>query len=126
MRRSGSRTRRCFVASLPRGWTAAIAVMLCGCGGASNGTASPQACPNDSALDYRTFGAPFMRDWCTGCHSADLTGDDRAGAPASVDFDTIAGVRSHLELIKQRAGADVPTMPPKGPPGGDERALLNE
>jgi hypothetical protein len=106
---------------------AVLAVLLVGCGASTGSAVGPDVgCSADGTLDYRTFGAPFMRDWCTGCHSADLMGDDRAGAPVGVDFDSVAGVRSHLMLIQQRATGDAPTMPPKGPPGPAERGLLEE
>ena len=96
--------------------------MVAACGG----SAQPDACPPDSYLDYRNFGAPFLRSWCTGCHSSALSADARAGAPLGVDFDTYAGALAHLDAIKHRASVDMPTMPPRGPPRADERALLAE
>lgn len=106
----------------------ALLVFLAGCGAGTGGepVAGASACPPDSYLDYRNFGAPFLRSWCTGCHSAELTGEDRAGAPLGVNFDTRAGTLLHLERIEVRAAAQVPTMPPRGVPGPDERALLKE
>ena len=100
----------------------AVALVLSGCG------ANPSAaeCPPESYLNYRNFGAPFLRSWCTGCHSEGLTGEARAGAPVGVNFDTYASTLARLDGIKQRAAIDMPTMPPRGAPGKEERALLSE
>ena len=103
----------------------ALVLILSACGGAAPKEAAA-GCPPDSYLDYRNFGAPFLRSWCTGCHSSELTGDARAGAPIGVDLDTRAGALAHLDGIKRRAAVELPTMPPRGAPGADERALLNE
>jgi hypothetical protein len=101
-----------------------LPVFLAGCGGTQVQPAPPPTLCETLELDYRSFGAPFMRDWCTGCHSSDLTGDARAGAPADVNFDTRDGVLMHLDRIQARAAASPPTMPPRGQPGPEERSLL--
>lgn len=83
-------------------------------------------CPEDSFLTWENFGAPFMRDWCTGCHSDDLSADRRAMAPPEVNLDELEGVRAHLERVWMRAADDNRTMPPAGGPGAAERELLGE
>jgi uncharacterized membrane protein len=65
-----------------------------------------------------------MRTHCTGCHSSTLEGEERAGAPAGVDLDTLAGVRSLAPRIEARVLDDVPSMPPVGGPGDVERERL--
>jgi cytochrome c5 len=51
-------------------------------------------CPPDSALTWENFGDPFMRNWCTACHSGSLVGDSRGGAPLGLDFDDLDRVRA--------------------------------
>lgn len=79
----------------------------------------------DSVLDWDSFGEPFVRSWCTGCHSASLAEADRQGAPLGVDFDTLTGVWAEIDGIRNLA-VDGRSMPPAGGPGDDARALLGE
>ncbi len=83
-------------------------------------------CPEDSFLTWENFGDPFMRDWCTGCHSADLPQEHRLGAPMGIDFNSDDAVKAHLERVWMRAGDQNRTMPPAGGPGAAERTLLGE
>ncbi|MEM9068623.1 MAG: hypothetical protein AAGE52_08960 [Myxococcota bacterium] len=83
-------------------------------------------CPEDSFLTYENFGQPFMLNWCTGCHSSTLSGDEiRADAPEGFDFDDPNLIRPHLEEIYERA-VERRNMPPAGGPGDAERDLLGE
>ena len=81
------------------------------------------ACPEDSDLDYETFGAPFLAANCQPCHASDSA--DRNGAPEAFTFDTVEQVRDHRERMFVRAAADNTSMPP-GPddPPAEERDLL--
>lgn len=83
-------------------------------------------CPEDSSLTYANFGRPYMLDHCTGCHASALPEGERQGAPLAVDFDSLEDVRAQAERIWARAGDQNASMPPVGPPGDDERALLGE
>jgi len=83
-------------------------------------------CPEDSFLSWENFGDPFMRNWCTGCHSVSLLEAERGAAPMGIDFNSPDGVKSHLERVWVRAGDENRTMPPAGGPGAAERALLGE
>lgn len=83
-------------------------------------------CPEDSYLDWESFGDPFVRSWCTGCHSSLLAEERREEAPIDVNLDSIEGVREHLERVWVRAGDQNETMPPAGGPGPEERELLGE
>jgi uncharacterized membrane protein len=80
----------------------------------------------DSFLTYQNFGAPFIADWCRGCHSAQLPLDMRQSSPPSVNFDDLATIQAANARIFARATGDAPTMPPAGGPGPEERALLAE
>ena len=79
-----------------------------------------------SYLDYGNFGAPFVSNWCRGCHSASVPMGMRQKAPLDINFDTEADVLAWRERIAARATGTMPTMPPAGGPSGEERALLAE
>jgi hypothetical protein len=81
-------------------------------------------CPEESFLDWESFGGPFMLTWCAGCHNAEA--GDRQDAPESVRFDRVEDVRDHLELVYLNAADDNDAMPPIGGPGLAERTLLGE
>lgn len=83
-------------------------------------------CPSDSFLAWENFGEPFMRDWCTGCHSSRLGEGARVDAPLTVNFDSYEDVEMWADRIWVRAADDNRTMPPAGGPGAEERALLGE
>lgn len=92
-------------------------------GGAGSGSAV--AC-GSSFLDYNNFGAPFVLDWCTGCHSSTLRAGMRQGAPVGVNLDTLAEIRERAAAIIVRTSSATPTMPPAGGPSGEERTLMAE
>lgn len=112
-----------------RRWLLFLA-LACGCGGAEavddGGGFADRPCPEGSVLTWESFGGPFLRNWCTGCHSADVAGPARYGAPDGVDFDTKAAARAWRERIWLRAGDANDTMPPAGGPGPEERERLAE
>jgi len=78
-----------------------------------------------STLTYETFGAPFMSDWCLGCHSAGVDAAMRQLAPIDVNFDTIAEVRTQSRSILETTST-MQTMPPAGGPSDSDRELLAE
>jgi uncharacterized membrane protein len=81
----------------------------------------------DTALTYAGFGDSFMASYCTGCHSSELAGSARMGAPAGYNFDSYAGIRGFANQI-DLATVTNRRMPPPGrlAPSDDERALLGE
>jgi uncharacterized membrane protein len=79
-----------------------------------------------STLDYQTFGAPFLSNWCTGCHGRGVPADMRQDAPSDVNLDQLTDVPALAERIQLRATGATPTMPPAGGPSDEERALLAE
>ena len=68
---------------------------------------------DDSAVNYHTVGQPFLRTYCTSCHSAQLEGAARYGAPANVNLDTLRDARNFAARIRARS-LDSNTMPPTG------------
>ena len=106
-----------------RSWPSlAAAVLLASCGKEEE---EPPACPPDSELTWASFGDPFLRSWCTGCHSSALAAEDRQSAPVGVDFDTLDGVRAHLQAVRRRTVVDA-DMPPAGGPDTAAREQLAE
>lgn len=85
----------------------------------------PDACET-SFLDYDNFGAPFVTNWCRGCHSSAVPAGMRQRAPIDVNFDDADDVRAWSERIAVRAATATPTMPPAGGPSTEERKLLVE
>ena len=97
-----------------------------GQGASSDESGAPQGdCSDDPVpLSWENFGEAYSANWCRGCHSAQLTGDARNGAPPGVDFNSHQDVLDRLERFAERAAAEEPTMPPTGGPGDEELALL--
>ena len=118
-----------------------IALVLAACGtdvvqpegeGSGSGSGSnemvevdPNVC-DTSYLDYDNFGAPFVINWCRGCHSSAVPVAMRQKAPADANFDNLDQVRMWSERIAVRAAGTVPNMPPAGGPSEEERLLLAE
>ena len=45
-------------------------------------------CPKATYLTYENFGAAFLANYCTSCHSANVPETQRGGAPATANFDS--------------------------------------
>ena len=118
-----------------RSWRELLLVsLLAACG---NDIGSEPVIPDDddplpvskcetSFLDHDNFGAPFVANWCRGCHSSAVPMNMRQKAPIDVNFDDEGDLVVWAERIKIRASGTKPTMPPAGGPGEEERALLAE
>ncbi len=120
-----------------RSWLSLLLVAACGTepmgeGGEGSGSGSNEPTPVDpdvcatSYLDYDNFGAPFVINWCRGCHSAAVPLAMRQKAPADANFDTLEQVRTWSDRIASRATGTMPNMPPAGGPTEEERQLLAE
>ena len=115
-----------------------ILTFLLACGGATDpGGADPVAaddaaladpgdCERAPPLDYANFGQGFFTRYCTSCHSSQLTGADRSGAPEAYDFDSEAAIAASIGIIRVVTLGDAPTMPPGGSPTATELSLLDE
>jgi hypothetical protein len=105
-----------------------------GAGGGDGGTSDTplpsripgRACPENSLLSYQSFGQPFFLSWCTGCHSSALPADARRGAPATVNFDTLALIRGQIGVVYAKAADEHTAMPPAGGPPLDLRRQLGD
>ena len=90
------------------------------------GVLADRVCPPDSFLSYANFGAGFMSQYCTGCHSVDVPMAQRHDAPLGVDFETLDKVREHMEFIYVDAADFYDKMPPAGGPKVEDRMRLGE
>ena len=95
------------------------------------GPPTEATCPSGSTLTYTTFGQAFMEAYCTRCHSSQLKGPDRQGAPLLHDFDTLNGIKicvGHIDETAASGPASTNTsMPPSAPtPTAAERTQLGE
>jgi hypothetical protein len=88
--------------------------------------------PSKSTLTYDNFGKQFFQDYCLGCHSEKVKGDDRHDAPADHNFDELADIELLAPHIDQYAGSGPDhtntIMPPAGAkaPTKEEREKLSE
>lgn len=86
----------------------------------------PGECPPESMVTWNSFAEGWIDTWCTGCHSATLAGEDRQGAPDTVNFDTYGDVVQYGERIRVLATMADPYMPPSGGTSEANRALMAE
>ncbi len=95
------------------------------------GPPTESVCPTTSTLTYDNFGKPFVETYCTDCHSSQLTGAARMGAPSFHDFDTLFGIKAVSDHIDETAASGPAStnssMPPRSPrPSIEDRRLLGE
>lgn len=95
------------------------------------GTPSGATCPTDNTLTYDNFGKQFVEDYCVRCHSSELAGEKRNGAPKFHDFDTLEGIINVIDHMDEKAasGPDATNtvMPPDGAkPTSAEREDLGQ
>jgi cytochrome c5 len=112
--------------------TMAVALILSACGEAKAPAESGATCPKDSTLTYDNFAKDFFEKYCVECHSSELSGSMRQGAPLNHDFNTLALIRAvpadHIDE-QAAAGPDAVNdfMPEEGPaPTLEEREKLGE
>jgi uncharacterized membrane protein len=103
----------------------------CGDDGVQFGPPTGAECPDESTLTYGNFGEEFMSNYCVRCHSAEVSGADREGAPGDHNFDSAFEIRAFADHIDQKAGsgpdATNDLMPPDGAaPSMVEREQLAE
>jgi hypothetical protein len=87
---------------------------------------SSLTCPTGTQLSWENFGQAFMLNYCTSCHSAELSGSDRVGAPEEMNFDSLQDVMNWRMNIHGAAAVEQAIMPPSKHVGADEKALLTE
>jgi hypothetical protein len=84
---------------------------------------APAEATADACGTWATVGQPFALTWCAGCHSSRLAGDERHGAPAGLDFESLDAVRTNAGAMRA-AAVDGASMPPSGGPSEGQRAAL--
>lgn len=75
-------------------------------------------CPPASTLTYENFGKPFMEKYCTRCHSSELLGSQRKGAPLYHDFDSLLGVVVVADHVDEYTAAGPDSVNKIMPPDG--------
>lgn len=78
------------------------------------------------ALTYDNFGQGFLAKNCTGCHHSEVQGDDRKGAPDTIDLDTRDDLATWAYVAHARTVGDAATMPPGGGLSIDELTRFDE
>jgi uncharacterized membrane protein len=120
--------------------TAAVVTLVASCGddhddghghGTTTGVATKSVCPTTQTLTYDNFGQSFMAMYCLRCHSANVTGAARAGAPTDHNFDERNRIQTFAAHIDEQAAAGPAAtnvaMPPSDPkPSEEERRKLGE
>ena len=109
---------------------ALVVALLAGCPSDEVfGPPTETVCPTGSTLSYDNFGKPFMESYCTRCHSSELVGSQRKGAPSFHDFDSLFGIKAVSMHIDETTGSGPAAtntgMPPDGAkPSKAEREML--
>jgi uncharacterized membrane protein len=79
----------------------------------------------DDSITWDSWGQKFFATYCTDCHSSELTGAARHGAPDVANFDTYEGVAARWNYVIEMATGFNPRMPPTNPePTDEERDIL--
>jgi len=111
-------------------------VLLMACGGDDGPGPQPSTTPSASTGDtaaplegcetvsWGTTADPFLSTWCTSCHSSQLEGELRYGAPDGIDFDTYDGALAWAARIRATSTVEPTVMPPAGGVGADEMAQM--
>ncbi len=103
----------------------------CGGSGFEFGPPTEAVCPDEGTdLTFENFGEPFFTAYCARCHSIEVEGADRQGAPSDHNFDTpieARGLADHIDWTTGSGpGATNEIMPPSGAvPSVEEREQLS-
>ncbi|MCB9768575.1 MAG: hypothetical protein H6752_10295 [Candidatus Omnitrophica bacterium] len=79
-----------------------------------------------STLTYENWAQGFFTHNCLGCHHSSLKGDERFGAPADINFETLDQIKQWAFEISDQATGDDPKMPPTGVVWWWDRVSLQE
>ncbi len=90
-------TKYASVALLVALVSAGLAATGCSSDGGGD-TVDLGACPTNS-MTQQTAGASLVMSKCVNCHSSMLTGAARGGAPAGLDYDLAAKVKTDATLM---------------------------
>ncbi|MBA3538860.1 MAG: hypothetical protein H0T79_04470 [Deltaproteobacteria bacterium] len=84
-----------------------VATLLAGCDAPRVGVLTDSTCPPTDKPTYDNFGQQFFMDYCLQCHSTTKVGAARNGAPATIDFDSVALIRENTSRIDKQAAFGV-------------------
>ena len=98
--------------------------------GSANASEKPQksamVCPSGTLLTYENFGQGFMENYCTSCHSRELSVTERGGAPENANFEQKDDIAVWRFPIYSTMFSKVPTMPPQTEVPAYKLQLMNE
>lgn len=83
-------------------------------------------CPTGTNLTWQNFGQQYLRRYCSGCHSAALSGSARHGAPDGMNFDFASDALAFRVDMVLHAANDGAKMPPGVSVPREERSLFRE
>jgi hypothetical protein len=84
-------------------WLIAIALVSACSDPPVVGVDTASTCPTIDPPTFASFGQGFFTTYCLDCHSQTKLGDDRMGAPVTIDFDTRSLVRENTSRIDKQA-----------------------
>ena len=102
-----------------------LLVLLLACTDSPTAPSAADANETCGNTDWWGAGQPLMLDFCAGCHSSRLSGDQRYGAPEGIDLETLEGAQQHLDRIRARVLEDG-DMPPGGGLSTEQLERLSE
>jgi hypothetical protein len=104
-------SRKLRLSLLALGLLTGGAALAAGCGGEDSSLPTVDC----KAQAIPTFAnVKLLSDTCSGCHASTLTGADRSGAPATINFDKYDDAKAHAEgAVSEVYGGSMP-------PGGGE------
>jgi hypothetical protein len=101
-----------------------IALAACPGNGSVFGPPTESVCPPaGTSLTYENFGQGFMETYCTRCHSSELVGSARHGAPSFHDFDSLFGSKAVSDHIDETTASGPAATNTGMPSDGDEPTL---
>ncbi len=84
-------------------------------------------CKEGTSLDYDNFGESFFLSYCTSCHSSQLAEGERAGAPVTINLNSLSDIQIWRQKILSTSGSPAGnTMPPVDHVPSEERVALRE
>jgi cytochrome c5 len=83
------------------------------------------ACKQGTRLTYENYGSAFMTRYCSSCHSDQIAGKERGGAPVAANFDNHVDIKTWRSRIYVQAVAGT-AMPPFNLLSPDERKVFGE
>ncbi len=84
------------------------------------------SCFVGSNLNYENFGHSFVIEYCLACHSENLTGAHRFGAPDDLNFDTAIAIKAWRSRILDMFVVKDPHQRLGRVPSASEKEMVKE